>query len=124
MSILEMEKRDILPLYLQILLVSHQHYWHLGGSTHHVHNLIIKYLDDLEAPEAVYGVDQDVAVDVHCVLGGEHAVLVLARCVHQEELEVLVPDLDRLGERVLYRRIVRVHKLSLDKLNGQGTFAH
>ena len=87
MSLLKMDKRDIPHLYLQILFVSHQHYWHLGGSTHHVHNLIIKYLDDLEAPEAVYGVDQDVAVDVNCVLGGEHAVLVLARCVHQEELK-------------------------------------
>ena len=113
----------LLQLYLQILLVSHQHYWHLGVSNH-VHNLIVQNLDDLEALEAVDGVDEDVAVDVHRVLGGEDAVLVLARRVHHKQLEVLVPDLERLVECVLYCRIVSVHKLPLDKLNCQGTFSY
>ena len=41
-----------------------------------------------------------------------------------EDDEVLVPDLERLVECVFYCRIVSVHKLPLDKLNCQGTFAY
>ena len=58
--------------YLQILLVSHKHYWHFWIA-HHVYNLVIQNLTDLEALEAVDGVYEDIAVDVHCVLGRENA---------------------------------------------------
>ena len=52
-------------------------------------------------------------MDVDRVLGGEDAVLVLARRVHHEQLELLVSDLQRLVERVLYCGVIGVHKLAL-----------
>ena len=71
-------------------------------------------LYNLEALLTVDGVDEDEAVNVYAVLGGEDAVLVLSGRVHHQHLVLLAPHLDGLVERVLYRRIIGVNKLSLN----------
>ena len=55
-------------------------------------------LADLEALVRVYGVDEDVAVDVDGVLGRHDGVLVLARGVHQVQLVVVAAHVHALVE--------------------------
>jgi len=70
-------------------------------------------LYNFEALLAVNGVDKDESINVDAVLRGEDAVLVLSGGVHHQHLVLLTLQLDGLVERVLYRRVVGVHKLSL-----------
>ena len=71
-----------------------------------VYKLIIEGLHHLEALLAVDGVDQDISVNIHGVLGGEDAVLVLACCVDHKNLVILALYFHILVECVFYRGII------------------
>jgi hypothetical protein len=88
-----------------------------------VQNLVTDYSAHLEALFASYRVHNHVAVDADVVLAVKKAVFVLARGVDHLDGVVLVAESKDFAKGVLNRGIVRVDKVPVDELYGEGALA-
>lgn len=88
-----------------------------------VEDLLANDSDHFKALLGSDRVDDHVAVDANEVLAVEYRVLILTCGVDDLHGEVLVPVANDFAERVLNGRVVRVDKVPVDILNGEGTLA-
>lgn len=94
-----------------------------GVGTQVVEDLLANDSDHFKALLGSDRVDDHVAVDANEVLAVEYRVLILTCGVDDLHGEVLVPVANDFAERVLNGRVVRVDKVPVDILNGEGTLA-
>lgn len=91
--------------------------WMWWGPHQVVQNLVSDYLHHFEGCQGRHGVHEHVAVNADEVLGVQDAVLILAGSIDDFGQVILSLVSYRLAKCVLDRRVITVHKMSIDELD-------